>query len=178
MNSAASRYAEALFELGLEENKLETYAADLHIVRSVVEKEPTWTRIFAHSQIDTAEKKQLVTDAFGHLDRDVYHFLLLLVDKGRMALILEIAEAFATLCNHHDGILEGIVYSPYELDEQTVHTLEEGASHKLKQQVKLKVKHDVRLIAGVKIVVEGTVIDGSVRNRMEMLRASLLKESR
>ena len=48
----------------------------------------------------------------------------------------------------------------------------------MNRKVELKDKVDDDLILGVKVVIDGKVFDGSMKNRIEALRTSLLKESR
>ncbi|MDD6468138.1 MAG: F0F1 ATP synthase subunit delta [Erysipelotrichaceae bacterium] len=178
MNSVTARYAEALFELAQEENKIDLWQQQMDLVQQVIEKNPQIIRILSHSKIEQEEKKSIIEQVFASLDRPVFNFLRLLVDKGRINYIQEISLAFHRMCNESKGIQEGVVYSAYPLDRSEVQMLEEAVSKKLNQKVELKTKLDDRLILGAKIVVDDKVIDGSLKNRMEMLRTSLLKESR
>lgn len=178
MNSVAARYAEALFELAKEEEKIDLWQQQMDLVQQVVDEHPEIIRILTHSKVEQAEKKSIVEQVFSSLDRSVFNFLRLLVDKGRMNYLHDIAISFHRMCNDAKGVQEGTVYSAYPLSDEEISMLEAAVSKKLDKKVELKTKLDDRLILGAKIVIDGKVIDGSLKNRVEMLRTSLLKESR
>ena len=56
--------------------------------------------------------------------------------------------------------------------------IEKAVGSKMGRTVELQQKLDEDLILGIKVVIDGKVFDGSMKNRVENLRTSLLKESR
>jgi F0F1-type ATP synthase delta subunit len=54
--------------------------------------------------------------------------------------------------------------------------IEEGLRSKLHKDVALQVIEDKALIGGVKVIVQGTIIDGSVKQQLETLKENILKE--
>ena len=178
MNNVAQRYAEALFELASEKNKVDLWQEQMDVVGESIGSNPRILEILKHSKIDSKDKKDILEKCFSSLDRPVYNFLRLLVDKGRFNYILEITTCFHRLCNESKNIVEGIVYSPYALSEEEVTMIEKAVGSKMNRTVELKQKLDSTLILGIKVVIDGKVYDGSMKNRVENLRTSLLKESR
>ena len=109
MNSVAQRYAEAFFSLAQEEQLVDVLQEEMQTVKTVFVQNPSLVRIFGYTKISKEEKKELITDAFSKCHPHLYHFLLLLVDKGRIGAIVEIADVFRTLCNQYKGVTEGVV---------------------------------------------------------------------
>ena len=81
------------------------------------------------------------------------------------------------MCDEYCGIVRGVVYSPYSITDEEKQTLEETIGKKIGKTVRLDLKIDPELIVGVRVEVEGKVFDGSMKNRIERLKASL-KEAR
>ena len=178
MNEVANRYAEALFELAIEMNQVDAWQSEMDMVESVLNDNPKIMEILRHTKVDFQEKKAIVEKCFASLDRPLYNFVRLLLDKGRIVYLCDICKEFHHLCNESKNIVEGIVYSAYKLSKDEINALEESIGKKMNSKVELKDKVDDDLILGVKIVIDGKVFDGSMKNRIESLRMSLLKESR
>ena len=178
MNSVAARYAEALFELASEKHTIDLWQEQMDVVGDSIRKNPRLLEILKHSKIDSKDKKDIIEKCFSSFDRPVYNFLRLLVDKGRFNYILDIVACFHTMCNESKNIVEGIVYSPYVLSKDEVSMIEKAVGSKMGRTVELQQKLDNDLILGIKVVIDGKVFDGSMKNRVENLRTSLLKESR
>ncbi len=65
-----------------------------------------------------------------------------------------------------------LIHSPAEAKAR----IEEALSQKLKKKVDLTVTEDRQLIGGVKVVVGGLRIDGTIRRQLEILNERIMKE--
>ena len=74
-----------------------------------------------------------------------------------------------------DGKIKGVVYSVRELDTKEMKAITAFAEKKLNQDVVLENKIDPSLISGFKIVCDNKVIDASLKNRVDEMKADLLK---
>jgi len=74
-----------------------------------------------------------------------------------------------------DGKIKGVVYSVRELDTKEMKAITAFAEKKLNQEVVLENKIDPSLISGFKIVYDNKVIDASLKNRVDEMKADLLK---
>ena len=78
--------------------------------------------------------------------------------------------------NEYRGVDEGLVYSTIPLDEKTINKIEEKISKIESRKVELINKIDPALIGGVKVVINGHIYDGSIKNQIEMMKIDLLKK--
>ena len=102
----AHKYSRAIFELAQEEGKLEAYGKELLQVKKDLEDVPAAVAFFANPQVERKAKKELVKKMYeGELSQSIYHFLLLLVDKRRFALLSVIAEQYREMANAARGIV-------------------------------------------------------------------------
>src|SRR5690554_5567570 len=178
MSKIANRYAVALFELAVEEDQIDRYQQQLAWIKEVF-NDDTVFQFFSSIKVDKLKKKEMLSTIMqDQVDQHMISFLMILIDKKRVSFIKAIADQFHSLCNKHYNIQEGYVYSIRKLSEQEHKEIEDAVSKKLNSTVKLKNYLNPHLIAGVKVVVNDTVIDASYQAQMSQLKAQLLKESR
>ena len=173
MDAVAVRYAESLFDLAKEMNQVEAYSKDIDLIRTVFESDPSFVPFFSHVLIEDEAKCALLDKSFkGQVNDYVVNFLKLLVRKRRMRYVMEIIEAFKALTNEHFGILEGILYANYDISVQEVKEVEDALSKK----VRLRVVNDPSLIGGIKVEINNRVFDGSIKNKVALLKKELLRK--
>ena len=102
-------------------------------------------------------------------------FIDVIFDNNREKNLIQILNDFNTKCNDKQNILEGIIYSVIELNEEQISRIEQVISKKLDKKVELKNEINSSLIGGVKVVINDMVFDGSITNRIESLKNSLTK---
>ena len=60
MNNVAQRYAEALFELASEKNKIDLWQEQMDVVGESIGSNPRILEILKHSKIDSKDKKDIL----------------------------------------------------------------------------------------------------------------------
>lgn len=177
MNAVALRYAESLFDLAKELDQVEAYSKDIDLVETVFNSDPSFVPFFSHVLIEDEAKCALLDKSFkGEVSDYVVNFLKLLVRKRRMRYVMEIMEAFKTLTNDYFGILEGILYANYDISETEVKEVEDALSKKENKTIHLRVVNDPSLIGGIKVEINNRVFDGSIKNKVELLKKELLRK--
>lgn len=177
MEAVAIRYAESLFDLALETNQVEAYSKDIELVREVFESDPSFVRFFSHVLIEDEAKCALLDKSFkGQVNDYVVNFLKLLVKKRRMRYVMEVIKAFKDLTNKHFGIEEGILYAGYDISDAEVREVEQAISKKENKTINLRVVKDPSLIGGIKVEINNRVFDGSIKNKVTLLKKELLRK--
>ena len=177
MNAIAQRYAQSLFDLAIETNQVEAYAKDIELVQTVLASDPSFVPFFSHVLIDDETKWSLLDKSFkGQVNEYVVNFLKLLVKKRRMRYIMDIIKAFQSLTNTYFGIEEGILYANYDISAVEVSEVEQALSKKEKKTIHLKVVNDPSLIGGIKVEINNRVFDGSIKNKVSLLKKELLRK--
>lgn len=177
MDTIASRYGQSLFELAIEKNQVGDYLEQMTLVNEVFESDPKISQFFAHVIIDDSDKMELIEKSFqDSLDKMVLNFLKLLIKNRRMKYFSEIYLAFKGLANDHLGVEEGIVYTPENLSEKQLQNIAGALSKSQNKNVVLRQVIKPSLIGGLKVVIKNRVIDGSVQNRIELMRKELLRK--
>ena len=177
MSVVGDRYAESLFDLAKEENKVTQYLDDIKLVGEVLDSDPQIVQFFNHVLIENDKKIQLLDQSFkGNVDQYVLNFLKLLVQSRRIRYIDDIVKSYINLSNQYLGIEEGMIYTPYELTDQQIQDIEKAISQKENKKVTLKVSIDPSLLGRIKVQIANRIYDGTIKNKVEMLKKELLRK--
>ncbi|MDD4564031.1 MAG: ATP synthase F1 subunit delta [Eubacteriales bacterium] len=167
-------YGKALFEAATDRNKVDVIIEELKEISAIFEKNPGFFEFFKTPVISKPEKMQLIEQVFGgHVSTETINFLLVLIDKKRMSSFYRIVKEYQKLINQEQGISQGTVFSVEPLTDIQLSSFEEKTSKLLRKNVKLVNKIDAFLLGGVKIFIEGKVIDASIRKQLQDLEGSI-----
>ena len=173
VTTIARPYAEAIFELADETGKLDLWSEMLELLAAVV-VDPTLASIISNPLFDRADLTSLMLDiGGGRLTDEGANLVKLLIQNGRLTLLPEIARLFDELKAEKDRLLKVHVVSAYALKPAQEKQLAEALTKKLGREVSITSEKDPDLIGGVHIRAGDTVIDGSVRGRLQQLANEL-----
>jgi F-type H+-transporting ATPase subunit delta len=102
------------------------------------------------------------------------HFLILLTNKGRLAVFLPVRDAFSAVRLEAEGGVAGRVVSAEPMSDADVQGLAQAFGRKLGKKVAFRVSTDPSLLAGMKVTVNGTTYDGTLRSQLVQLRDRLV----
>ncbi|WP_294580131.1 F0F1 ATP synthase subunit delta [uncultured Thomasclavelia sp.] len=177
METVAKRYAQSLFSLALDQQAVLDYQKDINLVNQVFLDDPKFIRFFNEVAISNETKYQIIDQAFkNQVDKYIVNFLKLLIKKRRIKHLLEINQEFKTLCNEYLGIEEGTLYTSFTLDNEQIKKIEAAIGTKESKTIKLTVVNDPTLVGGIKVVIKNRVYDGSVKNKVSLLKKELLRK--
>lgn len=167
-------YGEALKAAARETGKEKEILEEAQQVLALMEEEPDLHAFINYPAISADEKKEVLGRIFeGKICNELLNFLYVLVDKRRTMHLEKIIKVFRELIEKEDGVSYGTVYSVVELTDDRIKDLEEQTSKLLQMNVRLNNELDPKLIAGIKILVEGKIIDASYRKRFDELASQM-----
>lgn len=173
-NLIGRRYAFALFEAGIELNKLQRFREDMLKVTDVLMKEVSLRKILSHPKVLKREKKDLLNSVFKDLvSVEVLNFLYILIDKRREGTIIEINKEFEKLFNEHENIVEVTAITSVEMDDEGKKKLAKALENKLNKTVKLKNVVDEDVIGGVLLKIENKIVDGTIKGQLEEIEKAM-----
>ena len=170
-------YGTALIEAAEDVGKQQEILEEGQQIVEILNAEPDLKAFIDYPAISADEKKKVLTEIFeGRICQELMNFMYVLIDKRRAGRFEKIIKVYKDLLEKEEGVSYGVVYSVEKLSDDRIAQLEEQTSRLLRMKVKLENELDPKLIAGVKILVEGKIIDASYRKRFEEM-ASQLKKS-
>jgi F-type H+-transporting ATPase subunit delta len=97
------------------------------------------------------------------------NFVTVLTENGRISLMATISEIFELLKANHEKTMDVEVTSAYEVSDEDGNKLSEALKSRLQRDVNLTASVDPALIGGIVVRTEDTVIDNSVRGKLDRL---------
>lgn len=170
VSKAARRYATALLELAKEQDAVERTFEDVQFIKNTIEGSRE-LQLFLKSPVIKPDKKVSALEALfeGKLSELVYKFITLVARKNRQNLLDEITTAFVNIYNQYAGILEAEVFVAEEMDDkqkdQVIKRLEDVTGKKV--NISVIVQKDLK--GGMAIKIADTVIDGTIKHKLEQL---------
>lgn len=169
------KYAKAIFEIAQEEDKLVEYGDELKAARDGIDAVPQAIEFFSNPQVDPKLKKELLQKCFAkELSKNVYHFMLLLVDKHRFSLFPAIVDEYRALSNDARRILIADVTTAAPATKKQQKAIADKLEQVTGKKVELRLHENKALIGGVIVKIGDRRIDGSVAGRLETMKRKLL----
>ena len=175
--AAAIRLARAL-EAALDgDAEVETTADELRLAASIWAHDPATAEAFSNPAFDVARRRTLLETLSrgAKLSPKTERFLKILLEKERLPLLPEIAEAMESIRDRRLGIVEAEVTTAVHINgvlaERTKQLLEEATGRK----VRLALKTDPSIVGGLVARIGSTVYDGSIKTRLAALRSQIAR---
>ena len=167
----AKRYAQALFELGKEENALDILQSELKAVVEILKSQADLQKIIYHPQISSEEKKEIWSQLLsGKANQLTINFIFLVTDRKREEFLVEISEEFDNLIRAEKHITVAQVTTAVEIrDEQKEKLRVKLLEVTGKEQIELDTKVDPAIIGGVIVKIGNTLIDDSIAKHLAAL---------
>jgi F-type H+-transporting ATPase subunit delta len=173
MAEAARVYAEALFEVGRDNGKLDALQQQLGQFADAVDRNRDLQVFFFSPYLSSAEKKEGIERAISGAEPELINFLELLVDKHRMTEVFRIRRELDELWKHENRRIDVTVTSAVELDPSVVEKIGQEVERQTGEKVDLSSRVDGEILGGIVLQVGNMVLDASIRNRLEKLRKSV-----
>ena len=171
--TAARPYAEAAFNVAKDRATLPAWSDMLALLAAIVRDERV-ARLAADPRVGRDRLVEFILGLAGdRLDADGANFVRLLIDNHRLPLAPEMARIFEELRAEAEGRVDVVIKTAYELTNDQRVLLETGLKRRFGRKITLNVNVDPSLIAGIEIRAGDTVIDGTVKGRLQALAAQL-----
>ena len=175
MEEIATVYARSLFEVAKESGKLDEVREQLGQVADAIAGEHSLQVFFYSPYFSPDEKKEGLRKAVSDPDPTVLNFLDLLIENHRMPALLRVRRSYDGLWEKENDLLPVEVTSAVELDEETVRHIGERIGEQTGRKVQLTSSVEPDLLGGIVVRVGNSIIDASIRNRLEQLRRTVAK---
>ncbi|MCY4051181.1 MAG: F0F1 ATP synthase subunit delta [Gammaproteobacteria bacterium] len=165
----ARPYAQALFQLALEEGKLANWNDQLQCLAALAD-DPQIKELAARPNITSEMISGLIKDILGEsLDQHGKNLVQLIVQNGRLSALSEIASGYAELREEAEKTITASMITATPIDEGQRQSFQMALKNKLGRAVELEFKVDEELIGGAVIRAGDWVVDGSVKSQLDRL---------
>ena len=175
MEEIAAVYARSLFEVAKDQDKLDEVRDQLGAFVDALSETRDLQVFFFSPYFSTAEKKDGLGKVVTGADPVVLNFLELLIEKHRMPVLFRVRAIFDALWEEENKLLPVSITSAVELDQSIVKQLGDRIEEQTDRKVELSSHIDPDILGGIVVQVGNSVLDASIRNRLEQLRRQVAR---
>ena len=176
-DTSANRYSLALFELASESGVLIQIEKNSTVFLDLILKNKHFNNFIKDPTIG----HDILTNVIKEISKSFTleslfkNFLNFLIKKRRFFYIQKILESFNEICSEKRGELKAEIKSAKELTQEEINKITEELSNNFKSKIKLNYKYDQSLIGGLIIQVGSTMIDTSIRNKLQQIENRMIE---
>lgn len=178
VSKAARRYATALLQNAIKNDSVQETLSDVRDIHSTI-SDSKELRVFLKSPvIKPKDKVEAINAIFSDkISKEVSDFLTIITNKGRESILMEITTAFIEAYNQHAGIITVQVNTAKALNEQQQAELTKMLEKSTSKKVLLELFEQEHLRGGIAVKINDTVIDATVKHKLEKLEQKFLESS-
>ena len=169
------KYTRALFEVADEQNALDQVYKGLQQIDSAFQQVTEMADILTNPQVEWKNKRQLADTLVKGQSSFVKNFVNLVMDKERQFILPLVAGEFQRLLDLRAKRKEAVVTTVIPLPENERKLLEDKLKSVFAEDFVLENKVDPEILGGLKVQIGFTIIDGTVKRKLEELGALLAK---
>lgn len=175
MSEVSTEYGKALYELSEESGAEEKYLSEVRDIDGIFASCPEYLRLLGAPNIPVQERTGMLDGSFGgRCEEYILSFMKLMVERGYAHHIRECFAEFEDIYLSRHGIVRARVQSAVALNEKQVNALHAKLEDYSKKKVEMSVTVVPSLIGGIRVELDGKLLEGSVRSRLDKLRSDIL----
>jgi len=178
LKSASLQYANALADTALAQGTADTVSKQLTDFGAVYAESAELRNFLASPAVDRAAKHGVVEKLVERLgaSKILRNFLFVVADHQRTQALPDIITAFQEVIRHRQGVTEAEIHSAVELNAAQKAEFTQAIERLTGKRVETKYLLKPGLLGGAVVRIGDTIYDGSLRNRLNELRARLAAE--
>jgi len=172
---SGKRYAQAIFDLALENGQVEQWGEDLEVVAEVFE-DAEFTALMKHADMPAADKLKATASVLAGVNPLVRNLVDLLVSKNSVDSISGVHSGYTELLDQHLGRQRVEITTAVLLESAETDRINSLVSGLIRSEVVLTTRVDESILGGLVIQIGDRLLDGSTKTRLEGLRKRLHTE--
>ncbi len=169
----AKRYAEGFIASARDTVGLKAIVREFKALKNIIRENPEFKSFLESMEVTYSEKSVFIDKTLdGNFSAEMRDFLRLLLEKRRFNIIVLISD-YVRITYAHGEALDAILRTSYPLDTEVIQSIKNKLETKFGKKLNLYVNLDASLLGGIQVRVGNTIIDGSVRKRLQELRERL-----
>ncbi len=174
MTQTAKLYGGSLYDLAAEEQLTDVVLEEMLAIRDIFRENPDYLKLLAEPSIPAKERIGLIDKAFGgDTQQYLVNFIKLLCERNLLGDYEGCCEEFTRRYNAEHGIAQAVVTSAVVLSEQQMSALQAKLEKLSGKKVSLTQKLDPSVLAGLRVELEGKLLDGTVEGRLSGISRKL-----
>jgi F-type H+-transporting ATPase subunit delta len=171
----AGRYAIALFDLAVEEERIDEVETALARIEDLLKESPDFARLVRSPVFSSEEQARALAAIAAHAEITglTANFLQLLVKNRRLFALRDIVAGFRRLVADHRGEVTAEVTSAIPLSAAQVEELKATLKAKTGKAVTLNATVDPAILGGLIVKIGSRMVDTSIRTKLNTLKYAM-----
>ena len=174
---SARRYAQAIYQIAQANNNLDEWKNELRKIADLA-RDQQIVKLIEHPKVPFNLKTELIKQRLGQTDQMVLNLCYLLISKGKFKNIDQIAYEYERLVDDYHGIKHAVVTTAVNIDGTEKNRIAEQLEKITGKKVSVELQVNPSILGGMIARIDDTLIDGSVRNKLDLLRKDLVEASK
>ena len=176
-NTSAQRYSLALYELSSEADSLKVVEQHVLAILKLIQTSKDFYNLIK-DPTENQENFILVINKISEnfrIDNLLKNFMIFLIKKRRFFYLEKILIDFLEVCSKSRGEIKAELSSAKELSETDISNIKEELSQNFGANIKLNYKYDPNLIGGLVLKVGSTMVDNSIKNKLQQIQKQMIE---
>ena len=175
--TSAERYSLALFELSEENNLLTQLEDQCNSVLKLINDSKDFSNLIKDPTTNTEDLSKVINKIAENNKFETLfkNFLNFLIQKRRFFFIERILKSFIEICSRKRGELKAELKSAKELSSDEIKKITDELTKNFSSKIKLNYKHDESLIGGLVVQVGSTMVDTSIKNKLQQIENRMIE---
>ena len=176
-DTSANRYSLALYELASEANVITKVEENSNSFLELISNSKDFRNLIKDPTLSQEILKNVMNKISENFKLETLfkNFLNFLILKRRFFYIQQILISFNEICSEKKGELKAEIKSAKDLSQQEINKITEELSNTFKSKIKLNYNHDKSLIGGLVVQVGSTMIDTSIKNKLQQIENRMIE---
>ncbi len=175
--TSAERYSLALYELSNESNLLPKIEEQCLSILGLIYSSDDFKNLIKNPTTKKDDLFKIITSISENYKFETLlkNFLTFLIKKRRFFFLEKILLSFIEICSKKRGELKAELKSAKELSDDEINKITEELSKNFSSKIKLNYKYDKSLIGGLVIQVGSTMVDTSIKNKLQQIENRMIE---
>ena len=175
--TSADRYSLALYELASENNILSQVEVQSLSILNLISSSKDFSNLIK----DPTNNQENLIKIINSISDDnkfeslLKNFLSFLITKRRFFYVEQILKSFIETCSKKRGELKAELKSAKELSGDEISKITDELTKNFSSKIKLNYKHDQSLIGGLVVQVGSTMVDTSIKNKLQQIENRMIE---
>ena len=175
--TSADRYSLALYELASESNVLSQVEDQSLSILSLISSSKDFSNLIKDPTNNQDDLLKVINDISDNnkFESLLKSFLSFLITKRRFFYVEQILKSFIETCSQKRGELKAELKSAKELSSDEISKITDELTKNFSSKIKLNYKHDESLIGGLVVQVGSTMVDTSIKNKLQQIENRMIE---
>ena len=168
-----NRYAIALLEIAIEQNKTEEFRKEVKILKNIFQNSPEFCEILCDVNIDLAKKYSMIDKILASVNSEILSFVKVIITNNRAHYLYKIFKETLYRFDDYLEIQEGKLILSKEMSEEEKEKIIKSIEKNEGVRLELEEVIDPSILGGFIVTLKDNVYDASLKTKLQNLKESL-----